>query len=202
MRRTGAIALAAALLLPAMQSPAGAETRNYRRPAQSNTEAVIGIGVRWNKVCQSTGVPRRHPRSTAGQRLCLRPDRQGDAAVDADRRIAPLLEYTNAGSADCLPLTPRLRRRGHCRLHAEVPARRAGLSGSNQRSEFQRAACDAGHRIPSSAKRTHSGVRGAGVVNTTVVIVCLPWRAPAHRRTHLLNALVTKTFLLSRRKGP
>lgn len=45
MRRTGAIALAAALLLLAMQSPAGAETRSYRRHAPTNTEAVIGIGV-------------------------------------------------------------------------------------------------------------------------------------------------------------
>ncbi len=46
-------ALAGIVALPL----AHADTRACRRQAVSNVETIIGVGVRWNKACQSIGFP-------------------------------------------------------------------------------------------------------------------------------------------------
>jgi hypothetical protein len=49
--------LIAGVLITISSQSAAADPLRYRRAAVGGKELVIGIGARWNKACQSTGVP-------------------------------------------------------------------------------------------------------------------------------------------------
>jgi hypothetical protein len=50
-------ALALTVLLSTGLQAIGGDILHYGRKVASSREAVVGTGVRWNKACQSTGVP-------------------------------------------------------------------------------------------------------------------------------------------------
>ena len=57
MNKAVAIHGLATFVLSAAVVSAAAEPGHYRRKAESGQEAVVGVGVRYNKACQGTGVP-------------------------------------------------------------------------------------------------------------------------------------------------
>ena len=57
MTKAVAISGLAAVVMLGTSAVAECEPGHYRRKAESGRETVVGIGVRWNKTCQSVGAP-------------------------------------------------------------------------------------------------------------------------------------------------